>query len=45
MHDVDTGEGNVPNLNPRITAAAKTRASRKVPPGLAKLRMRNVPDC
>ena len=32
-------------LNPRITAAVKIAVSRKVPPLLAKLRMRDVPDC
>jgi hypothetical protein len=36
---------NAEYLNPRITAAAETLASRKGPPLLAKLRMRNVPDC
>jgi hypothetical protein len=32
-------------LNPRITGEVETPASRKVPPVLAKLRMRNVPAC
>jgi hypothetical protein len=32
-------------LNPRVTAEVKAPMSRKVPPILAKLRMRYIPGC